>query len=382
MRYYGLKIFLSVLTLSAAARACMAQGASDSTRRWQGFGIEANIIAGKVFKHEAKFTLPIPALTTGLNINLVKHSYGKKTWEQRRRYPTFGIGFTYINYGIDSIYGRCFGIYPELVLPLISGKKLEWTLTPGDGLGYVSRQYSRVAPVDTTNVAIGYKLNDFVTIATALKYHVNAHWDIQLGANATHISNGSYKKPNLGINMAGVHAGVTYYPVTSKAVRINRNLRPLPGRWLLQARLSMSMVSSNAPGGPLYPVYIATAYASKRWHSHNKFFAGVDYSYHEDIYALLRNNGFEEGRESQYAYKSAVVAGNEFLLGRLGIVLQMGAYVRQAYYRKDPVYEKVGAQYYIVQREQGPLKELFLSVFLKTHQNVAEFAEFGVGAGF
>lgn len=377
-----MRIVRLLSTAVLVLRCChgMAQ-ASDSIKPWAGFGVEADMIAGKVFKHEAKFTLPIPPLTTAVNISLLQHSYGKKAWQQQRRYPTFGVGITYINYGIDSIYGRCFGIYPELLLPLYRGKNVEWTITLGDGLGYVTKEYSRVAPVDTINVAIGNKVNDFVVFASDLRYHTNHHWDLQLGINAMHISNGSYKKPNLGINMAGAHLGITYYPVTSTPVHIHRDLKPLRARWLVQARLSMSMVSANTAGGPLYPIYVATAYASRRWRSHNKLFLGADYAYHNDIYAYLRNNELEPGHEKQNAYQSAIIAGNEFLLGRLGIVAQLGAYVKQDYMRKDPVYEKIGAHYYLVQKEHGPVKEMFLSVFLKTHQNVAEFAEFGIGVG-
>jgi hypothetical protein len=76
----------------------------------EGFGIEANVFAGKVIKHEKKFELPIPQLTSGVDINFQWKTYGKKDWQQRRRYPVLGIGVTYTNYGIDSIYGRCFSV--------------------------------------------------------------------------------------------------------------------------------------------------------------------------------------------------------------------------------------------------------------------------------
>src|SRR4051812_6775351 len=92
--------FFAVAVLRPAAST--ARGANDSIKAGQGFGIEVNTIVGKVVKHEAKFTLPIPTLTTGLNISFVQHTYGKKAWEQRTGYPSLGVGVTYLNYGIDS----------------------------------------------------------------------------------------------------------------------------------------------------------------------------------------------------------------------------------------------------------------------------------------
>ena len=376
------KYLFKYLLLPAMLWIVSFKGFGQDIKPWSGFGVEVNAIGGKVYKHEAKFTLPIPALTTGLDIDFQLKTYGKKEWQQRRKYPTIGIGFSYINYGIDSIYGKCFGIYPNMIVPLISGNKLEWTLRLGDGIGYVTKTYRRTAPVDTINVAIGSHINDFAMIMTDLRYHINEHWDIQAGANIIHISDASFHKPNLGINMIGAHIGVRYSPVTSKPTHIVRELKPLKNRWLAEVRGSMAYVSSYTHGGPLYPVYIASGCVSRRWLSKNKFFGGIDYSYHENIYAYLRNNNLEPGHEAQNSYKSAFFAGNEFLIGRVGIVLQAGVYIKQAYIKLDPVYEKIGGNYYFVQKEHGPIKEFFLCVSVKTDITVAEFGDVGLGIGF
>ena len=356
--------------------------AGQEVAPWSGCGIEVNGIAGKVYKHEAKFTLPIPSVSTAVDVNLMLHTYGKKVWEERRHFPTIGLGITYTDYGLDAIYGQCVGIYPNLELPIISGKKIEWTLRIGDGVGYVTRHFSRFSPLDTVNVAIGSHVNDFFMLMTDVRYHINSHWDMQLGANIDHISDASYHKPNLGINMYGAHIGLRYFPVTSRPPHLVRKPDPLRNRWLVQARLGMAYVSENAPGGPLYPVYVATGYVSRRWLSKNKMFAGMDYSYHTDIYSFLRNNGFYPGSEAQHSYKTAVFVGNEFLIGRVGAVLQLGVYTQQAALKTDPYYEKVGGDYYLVQREHGPIKEFCVSAFLKTHKIVAEFGEIGLGVGF
>jgi hypothetical protein len=356
--------------------------AAQETNRWSGFGIETHLLAGKVFKHEAKFTLPIPALTTGFDVNFVQHTYGRRVWEQGRKFPRLGVALTGIHYGNDAVYGNLIGIYPNITFPILTGKRLEWTLRAGNGIGYVSNQYSRVSPVNTTNVAIGSKINDFIMFVSDAGYSVNKHWQIKAGAFITHISNGSVRKPNLGINVVGVGAGVSYFPVTAHPAKIARPQQALSQRYLLQLRYGMSLVSANTSGGPLYPVYTGTGYVSRRWRSHNKVFAGIDYSYHQNLYAHLRDNGLEQGRERQHAYKCAVLAGNEFLLGRVGIMVQAGVYIRKGYLQKQDVYEKVSFNYYCVQREHGPLKELYLFTSLKAHLNVAEMGEMGVGIGF
>jgi hypothetical protein len=357
---------------------CMAQ----ETKPWSGFGIEANFFEGKVIKHTKNFHLPIPETSTGLDLNFQLKTYGRREWEQRRRYPVVGVGLTYTNYSIDSIYGRCFSIFPNVLIPLVTGNKFEWTIRIGDGAGFVTRDFSRTQPVDTVNNAIGSHLNDYASFLMDLRYHVNHHWDIQAGMNFSHISNASFHQPNLGINLYGYHVGLKYFPVTSTPKRIERNLKPLRSRYLAEFRLSLAFTQPPPPLGPLYPVYLGTGFISKRWISKNKVFAGIDFSYHESIYTFLRNNEIFPGSEAQHSYKSAVIAGNEFLLGRVGVVLQVGYYVVKGELSQGKYYQKLGGNFYLVQREHGPIKELFLCAFLKTHLTVAELAEFGFGMGF
>jgi len=44
------------------------------------------------------------------------------------------------------------------------------------------------------------------------------------------------------------------------------------------------------------------------------------------------------------------------------------------------LYEKLGGNFYIIKREQGTFKEVYISARLLTHEAVAEYAEFGIGA--
>lgn len=353
---------------------CLAQ-------KGQGFGIEANITAGHILKHTPKFKPPVSQTATAIELNFVQQTWGRKAWQHRRGFPLIGWGITYTNYGIDSIYGQCFGVYPNMQLPIIRGKKLEWTARLGFGLGYITRRYSRAPDWDTVNNAIGSHFNNFSIFNTDLRYHINQHWDVQAGASFSHISNALLRTPNLGINMYGAHIGVRYFPVTSQPARLERELRPLKNRWLLQLRAGISANEYGNANGPLFPVYLFSAFGSKRYAGKNKIFAGIDYSYHEGIYAFLRNNEILVGEERANSWKSALFLGHEFLIGRFGIVLQAGYYLKDAYLHTDPYYQKLGANIYLLQAEHGLFKEVSTSVLLKTHQFNAELVEIGLGVG-
>jgi hypothetical protein len=265
---------------------------------------------------------------------------------------------------------------------LLTSARFSIGIRLGDGIAYITKTFNRVSPVDTINVAVGSHLNDFIMLMAQASFQFSKHWQLLAGGQLWHISNGSNRKPNLGINTVGGHIGIGYFPGAALPEAWHSTTEKLKPRWLVQARLSMATVASYTAGGPRYPVYVASAYVSRRWRSVNKAFLGADYSYNSDVYSFLKTNNLEPGSEYAHSYKTAIFAGNEFLLGRVGIVVQVGAYLHQAYIKKDDVYEKAGLHYYIVSRETGPVKEVFFSLLLKTHLSVAEFGESGIGVGF
>jgi Lipid A 3-O-deacylase (PagL) len=349
-----------------------------------GFGVETNILAGKIVRHTVKFTSPIPDYSMAWDVNFVWQTYGKKTWHQRRNFPQIGLGTTYTDYGSNQVFGKAIGIYANLQIPLIRGKKIDWTVRLGDGIAYVTKKYQKKYPYDTLNVAIGTHINDFGIFMSDLRYHVNEHWHLQCGVNLTHISNGYFHTPNLGVNMVGGHIGVQYFPVTNKPKPIIKDLPKLKNRWLAQVRVGVGYTEANAKGNPELPNYVVSGYVSKRWWSKNKVYGGIDYAYHEPTYAFYKTWGIDIGHERGNAWDGTFFVGNEFLLGRVGIIAQVGYYYRKTYlkYGNDPLNEKVGGNLYIIQHEKGILKELFLTAILTTHTAVAEYAEFGLGVGF
>lgn len=375
MKWYALPSICALGLLSSTTYA-------QQNEKGAGMGIEANVSAGKIIKHTKKFLGPVPPVTTSYEVNFVQKTWGNKGWHQRRKYPVLGFGLTVTNYGLDSVYGNCISIYPNVELPIIRGKKIEWTFRAAFGLGYMTRRYQRTPSLDTMNNAIGSRFNNYTVFNTDVRYHVNEHWDVQVGGNFSHVSNAALRQPNLGINMYGAHIGVRYFPVTSTPARIFREQEPLKNRWLLQTRLGISATEAGKANGPLYPVYMASVYGSKRYRSKSKFFVGTDYSYHEFIYSFLRNNEILPGKERANSWRGSIFVGNEFLLGRAGILLQLGYYYKEPYLKLDKIYQKLGGNYYLVQNEEGALKELFLSILLKTHRVQAELVEIGVGAGF
>jgi len=373
---YFCAAFMRVANLLLMCCICSVLRAQSS------FGVEVNIMAGKVLKHTQKFSAPVPELSTAYEVLLLKQTRGTQDWEQRRGFPLWGVGLSYTHYGIDSIYGNSIGLYPVLQVPLIRGERFEWTLRTGMGLGYVTKHYERAPGWDTLNNAIGSSLNNFTIIATELRCRLNARWSLQAGLNFSHLSNGAMKQPNLGVNMYGGHLGLRYWPDGDRAGQIIKDRPKLRNRILAQARFAMAFNESGTTDGPIYPTYLSSVFLSRRYAGKNKLFAGVDYSYHAAVYAFQRNNEINVGKERANSWKSAVFVGHEWLFGRMAIMAQIGVYLKEAVLQHDPYYQKIGYNYYLIRNEDGALKELCLTILLKTHKSDAELVEYGIGIGF
>jgi hypothetical protein len=349
---------------------------------WSGVGIEANVMYGKMIKHNARFTGPIPSSSYSAEINIFKKTYGQKEWHQRRNYPQIGVSLYYNNYNLADVYGQVIGIAPNIQIPIIKRSNLEWSFRIGMGIGYVTKPFERVPKANLQNTAIGGHWNNLSPFSTDLRYTINAHWDMQLGINFSHVSNAAFQQPNLGINMYGAHVGLRYFPVTSKPEKIVRHLEPLKNRWLFQARLGGAFIESvGTADGALNPVYIAAAYVSKRYWSKNKVYAGLDYHYNSGVYTRIKIAEHHPGEENKYATQIAAFVGNEFLVGRLGILLQAGYYFQKLDQQQDNIYQKLGGNFYFIQKEKGIVKEAFFSAILKTHMASAELFEMGLGIG-
>lgn len=345
-----------------------------------GMGLEANFMLGHILKHTPKFKAPIPDRSLAFELLWLEQTTGKKDWQQRRGYPLWGLGVCYTRYGIDSIYGHVIGLYPMLQIPIVLGKNIEWTIRAGLGVGYATRHYERYPVWDTLNNMIGSSINNFSLFATDLRYRMNSSWSIQAGLSFSHLSNGAIKQPNLGINMYSAHIGLRFWPDGDDPELIRKDRPKLKNRFLLQTRLGLAFNESGSSDGPIYPTYLGTVYASRRYHSQNKILAGLDYSFHTSDYVFQRNNEINPGKEGANSWRAGLFVGHEWLFGRMSAIIQWGFYLREPIHNES-FYQKLGYHYYVMRRENGALKELFLGVLLKTHLSTAELVECGIGLG-
>jgi hypothetical protein len=376
-----LKHFLTALQITLFSTATFAQRKADSTLK--GLIIEATPKVMSMIKHTKNFTGPISDICYGIDVNVLQQTYGKKTWHQLRNYPLLGVGFTYLNYNNNAIYGQVFGISPNITIPLIRKNSWEWTLRAGMGVGYVTKYYNRKTSNNTTNVAIGGYINNVSPFSTDIRYTINEHWQIASGINFTHVSNASFQVPNLGINTWGGHIGVRYAPHSNNPDKIIHKPAPtFSNNYMGFAKVSIAFREMGVADGPTYRTYIGHIGIAKRYASKNKVYAGIDYHYHTHRYYFALNSGAVVDNKWRQAGQFAAFVGHEFIYGKFGIVGQLGYYFLPAIDQSEKLYQKIGGNFYALRKEHGTIKEVYFSAILKTHLTVAELFEMGIGISF
>ncbi len=374
------KKYLFFIILATSLMQSYAQ-TDSSQNKWEGIGIESNFWISSMLKHASTFTSPIEHFTTAFELNILQQTTGKKDWHIRRNYPLVGLGFMYFNFNNPTVYGYALGVYPHITIPLIKRNRWQWDVRVGMGIGYFSTPFDIHKNAEDRNVAIGSHFVNVSPFSSNLLYRFNKNWNLLAGFQFGHLSNGAIKAPNLGINLYGGHIGVRYWPSNAEPQKTYRELPHLSNRWLFQLRGSIGLSDALIAGGPMYRNYFLSAFVSKRYISKNKALLGIDAIYYPAVWAKVRAQEEYKGKEWQQAYNLAVFAGNEFLIGRLGVVIGVGVYFKN-YYKQIPfLYEKIGGNFYIIQNEKGILKELYASVLLKAHLGRAEMFEMGLGIG-
>lgn len=369
------KLFL-ILSFIFAVQSLQAQSS------WDGVGVETNYFHSNMMRHSKKITAPLAKNTSTFELSLTKKFSGTKDWQVRRNYPEAGIGAFYLNYNNRDIYGSVFAIVPHIRFRVITTDRFSWTLRAGLGIGYVTNPYQRVPKLNLDNETIGGYINNFSPLQTDLRYIVNDHLAFQAGAHLLHVSNASFRRPNYGINIWGIQAGVRYFPVSNKPKKIYRDLPKLSNRILFYAKGSIAFVEKDMPDGGLNRVFNGGLFATKRYLGKNKAILGIDYTYNTAVYAAIKYNFRHKGQENRWSSQSSIFLGNEFEFNRFGIVLQAGVYLMQYDQQTDRFYQKLGGNFYWFKNETGLLKEGLCSILLKTHQNRAELLELGLALGF
>lgn len=345
------------------------------------WGIAPCFYYGKILKHSPKIAFPIPSSTSGFSCNLIYQTYGKEKWHEWQNYPALGINLGYFNFGDDAILGRAYSFLPNIIIKLNKNEKFNINFTVGTGLAYVSKHFSFID--NPTNNSIGSYFNNISSFQFDARYKLNKHLSISGGLGLTHFSNGASKIPNLGINFTSLSFGAVYFPnPIERKDYIPASSPSKPGRRIgFSAHADMAFIEQAVPGGPKYPIYIASIGGTYALSKVNHFIVGAEYENNKaNYYFLLNSTGAETEAEARsLSTRWMVFVADEFYFWPFSLVLQAGTYVDgDPDYPISKIYTKLSFRYYFPEFTTNSPR-IYLGIHLKAHKFTAEYISWGLG---
>lgn len=308
-----------------------------------------------------------------LELDYTIQTLGKKKWHQSYYYPTYGIAYSICNAGNKQLLGTTQALFPYINFNYIRKYNVSLNFRLGLGLGRIEKPFDRIT--NHANLAIGSKYNAYINLGQDLKIKLNNRSVFTFGIEMHHMSNGAYKVPNLGINLATVCTGYTYYfndlPKTLNLKKDTTKFKPFNEITLAAG----GFVKEVYPlFGPKYPIFVASINGFRRHSEKGKWGVGIDYMHNSAIRYYNKTDG-NKTNDNVVIGQIGTTVSYEFVINKVSFPIQLGYYAFSKYKDDGPIYQRIGVRYNFY-------KNCIASLMLKTHYAKAEYSEWGVGYKF
>jgi hypothetical protein len=304
-------------------------------------------------------------------ISVSSQTNGQKLWQQTSGYPAIGLLFLFGESGSNQYIG---GI--AAILPFINGTlyqktnfKLGWRF--GMGLGWIQRPFN--AQTNVQDLVIGSHLNACVNLKISSATRIWHRTWLDLGFSFTHLSNGSVKLPNLGLNMPALSIGLNY-SFNPKIKMIGRALPPLNKKWNFYLFTFAAIKQAPPLESPQGWVNGLSFEALKTISQSGRLGGGINLTYDRTLRTEVPNSLTFAFDDSKLKLEASLYGSYEYVVGNLSIPLQLGAYLYNNYLISE-IYENIGIRWRL-----SP--HCFAGASLKAHIVKADFIQWGIGYQF
>ncbi|GHT35620.1 hypothetical protein FACS189434_13680 [Bacteroidia bacterium] len=319
-----------------------------------------------------------------------KQSTGKRDWEQLHNFPSYGLALYALLPENGDELGRPLALYGFLNGAFRRWEKSSFIYKIEGGFAYGWNPYD--FDKNPFNIVIGSKGTVYIGLRAAYNYWLTKHLELSAGAGFTHFSNGSYKKPNKGLNLVSPHIALNYYLQPKPEFIRKSYIPPYPKNHEIFVTAGTGIKACNHEiwylrGTPYeydnfqYKVFTTSLAYMRQYSYKSKTGGGVSVIYDEWGGSRVDTSGekpFTILGKQRDRFAVNLFAAHEFCIHRVSILAQVGYYVWQGMpeEKKLSLNEKVGIKYHFK-------SNLFAGVSLLAHNfSVADYIEWNVGYRF
>lgn len=257
----------------------------------------------------------------GIQLEYSRLKTGDDAWQSCYCYGRSGISFAYFNFANPDVLGSSYNLI-YFVEPYITYKgPLKFSVRGSIGAAYLDTTFD--AETNPDNLLFSSSFSFYLALSLGLNYHLNEKYAINLSANYNHISNGSSKQPNKGMNFPTVSIGIDrtidYEGLSPKPRELRDTVRSrkfYAGTFLSQRSTgkeeeSTSHLLIGLLGGVLQPLSAI-----------NGINGGVELWYDYSDKKVAEVEMLDDS-----AFSVAVTAGHHFDVGDFYFLQQLGVYI-------------------------------------------------------
>ena len=322
-------------------------------------------------QHRASIGHLITGYVPMAELNLVKPSDGCKLWQLENNKPDIGLSFTFISFGNPKTLGYSYSLSPFIEVPLnVKERASRPIFRISWGLAYVTKDFDIVT--NHKNIAIGSHLNAFVQYRFQWNLDISKKLRIEPGIGISHVSNGRFQVPNLGLNLVSLNFGLTYKVSDLKCEKTTiDSVTKVPARTEILVWGSWGVNDNYPPGNSKMNAYTFSLNYFYNVRNTSKLGLGTDVYYEEsylrelDQYNQTYPNAIDKlriGLKFCYSYN----------VGRISLPIEIGYYVLSKKNEDGPVFHRFGIRY-------TGKKGLVVQLGVKTHWAIAYHFDMGLG---
>jgi len=304
-------------------------------------------------------------------ISVSSQTNGRKLWQQTSGYPAIGLLFLFGQSGSNQYIGNIAAILPFIYGNLYkkTNFRLGWRF--GMGPGWIQKPFN--AQTNVQDLVIGSHLNACVNLQLASAIRIWQKTQLELGLSFTHLSNGSIKLPNLGLNMPALSIGLNY-SFNPKIMMTRRALPPLNKKWNFYLFTFAAIKQAPPLESPQGWVNGLSFEALKTISQAGRLGGGINLTYDRTLRTEVPNSPTFAFDASKLKLEASIYGSYEYVVGNLSIPLQLGAYLYNNYLISE-IYENIGIRYRLS-------SHCFAGMSLKAHIVKADFIQWGIGYQF
>ena len=337
----------------------------------------------------------------GGTIRIGNQSCGRQEWQRLHNYPQYGLGVAYFNLGgerADSVIGAPASFFFFFSAPWARFGNYSVNTDLEIGLSTDFKPYN--PKTNPSQKVIGASTNLHFCLNLAINYQLAERWDLNLGFDLIHFSNGRISTPQKGLDLLGVNIGTAYHfnpiknytryvdPYYQPPVRpefIVAEKPPFRPQHEIQLMTSLGILQAEPGGwknelgqrdttgarGPRYLTSTVSIDYALRFAIKIKAVTGFDYFYDgsaRNLYdnKLPQNTTF--GDKSFYGYH----IGFHYLIERFTFMFYYGRYLYKPFVQRGSWYMRTGGRL-------GLTEYLDLHIALKTRDGgIADWVEWGI----